>query len=111
MAASSLRVLLEFGQSSRVISTDCCESELEEFIEKELRKLDPSIKLVFDPHGKSDLKGCERPVFLQRYSPEWKQFVDVVNVREIENKDRLKAVPIKLPLNSVSFFFSNNNNY
>ena len=90
-----MQFLLEFGQSTRIITTDLGYGRLEEFLQRELRKLDSKVKLVV--RGQPDVSSFEKPVFLQRFSSEWNQYVDVTDVIEIATKDRLKAVPYKLP--------------
>lgn len=90
-------MLLEFGQSCRVLSTDVGYNKLAEYLEEELKKVNPAIKLVFDRKNPGEIKS-EKPVFLQRFSSEWQQFVDVIDVIEIANNDRLKALPIKCPI-------------
>lgn len=101
--SDSMNILLEFGQSSRVVTANGTLDELHEFLEGELKKLDPDVKLVIDSKSQYQKKSeCERPLFLQRFSSEWKQYVDVINVIEIKSGDRLKAVPFKWPANNVS---------
>ncbi len=93
-----MNLLLEFHQSSRVITADDGGDKLQEFLQRELMKLDSDIKLVIDIKSQYEKKTkSEKPVFLQRFSSEWKQFVDVIDVIEIESGDRLKAVPFKWP--------------
>ena len=74
------------GQSTRIITTDLGYDRLEEFLQKKLRKLDSKVKLVV--RGQPDVSSFEKPVFLQRFSSEWNQFVDVTYVIEIVTKDR-----------------------
>lgn len=60
--------------------------------------MDPDVKLVVDIKSKYERKtSSEKPVFLQRFSSQWNQFVDVIDAIEVESGDRLKAVPLKWP--------------
>lgn len=96
-----MNFLLEFGQSSRVITTTDSGSELAAFLDGELKKIDPDVKLVIAIKSQYEKKSkSEKTLFLQRFSSEWKQFVDVIDVIELESGDRLKAVPFKWPAGS-----------
>ena len=90
-----MNFLLEFGQSSRAITADVAADKLPEFFERELRKLDPGINLVIGIKSQQKAKPEHKVLFLQRFSKEWKQFVDVIDVIELESGDRLKSVPFK----------------
>ena len=97
--SSKFSILLEFGQSSRVIKTDIRLDE--DLLEKELQKVEPNIKLVINKQGLSS-NSKEKLIFLQRLSSQWGQYVDVDDVEEIENGDRLKALVYKHPASSCS---------
>ena len=100
MAVSSKTVLLEFRGSKRVISFNetedvilSCQSQLQSLIGSD------KVKIVTDVegfHARSQSAGghTEKAYLLQRYSKEWNEFVDVIDVLEIDDKDHLKAVPI-----------------
>ena len=98
MAGSSKTVLLEFRGSKRVIAfqnaedvIQLCQAQLQSLVCSE------KVRLVTDvEHYHASQSDSEKAYLLQRYSTEWQEFVDVLDVIEIDNKDHLKAVPIPI---------------
>lgn len=69
-------------------------------LEEQLKKTDRDIKLVLDCGAPNSPRGPE--YLLQRYSREWKDFVDVIDVIEIGDGDHLRVVPVPKLLSSPS---------
>lgn len=88
-------VLLEFQQSKRVITvpdTVIPPADLVYILETELKKVDQEIKIVLGYGSQSS--SCLGEHLLQRYSKEWQEFVDVIDVIEIDRGDHLRVVPV-----------------
>ena len=66
-------------------------------LEKELQKVAPGVKLVLG----CNVKNSRDELLLQRYSKEWEDYVDVIDVIEIDKGDRLRAVPVPVPSSVV----------
>ena len=102
-SSTSSSVLLKFGESTRVVRFSHLKlDEVEGALETELKKIDPDVKLVLgckNQHKKES--ESEKPVFMQRYSSEWQQYVDVIDVIEIDCGDKLKAVSFNWPTNTI----------
>lgn len=92
-------MLLEFRGSKRVIAFEnvedivqLCQAQLQSLVGTEKVRLVTDVEAYHANHGSSSEP--EKAYLLQRYSTEWQEFVDVIDVIEIDNKDYLKAVPI-----------------
>ena len=97
MAGSSKTVLLEFRGSKRIITFETyedvihlCQAQLQSLVGSE------KVRLVTDVENyhASQSGDPEKAYLLQRYSTEWQEFIDVLDVIEVDDKDHLKAVPI-----------------
>ena len=91
-------VLLEFrGSKRRIIYEE--DDDLIDLCEVELKKVaqNENVRLITDIQGYSKSATDERPFLLQRYSTEWREFVDVIHAIEIDDKDHLKVVPLPGP--------------
>ena len=91
-------MLLEFRGSKRVIAFEnvedivqLCQAQLQSSVGMERVRLVTDVEADHVKHGSS---GEPEAYLLQRYSTEWQEFVDVIDVIEIDNRDHLKAVPI-----------------
>ena len=99
---SSFFVLLEFGESKKQITIPNCDTDvppkdLLETLEGHLKRIYGSIRLVIDygaQSSSSESQRAEATYILQRFSREWGEFVDVIDLVEIDNGDHLKAVPL-----------------
>ena len=85
--------MLEFQESKKVVSVDTSDvvtppPDLLDVLEQELKKLNGTIKLVLEHDPDINYS---RQFLLQRYSSEWREFVDVVDIIEVDNGDHLKA--------------------
>lgn len=106
-APKSFFVLLEFGESKKQISIpnwdaeDVAPEDLLDTLEGHLKRIDGNIRLVIDYGAQSSSSESQRAgatYILQRFSREWGEFVDVLDLVEIDNGDHLKAVPLPLSL-------------
>jgi hypothetical protein len=61
--ARAMSVLLEFGEYKRAVNATS-DGNLEDFLQVELQKIDPNVKLVMDLQKYKKKEECEKPVFL-----------------------------------------------
>ena len=102
MSAQKTSVLLEFGESKKLISIPNCDADeapedLLDTLEGHLKRIDSNIRLVIDYAAQSSSSESQRAgatYILQRFSREWGEFVDVIDLVEIDSGDHLKAVPL-----------------
>ena len=85
---AEVEVLFEHDQSKRIVK---CSSELL------ARMISRALGLSEDAVGyadHSDSDSSANSLLLQRYCSKWDTFVDVNNMREVINGDRIRVIPI-----------------
>ena len=84
-------MLLEVRESKRavILRTD----GRQEAIRKAAKSVDPRIHVVFSDLSEEPIASNSLPYILQKYSPEWNEFLDVTDVDMIMNRDRLRLIP------------------
>ena len=97
-------VLLKFRESKKQINIPDCDvdeapEDLLDTLEGHLKRIDSNIRLVIDYGAQSSRNASESQragtiYILQRFSREWREFVNVIHLVEIGNGDLLKAVPL-----------------
>ena len=88
---ATVTVLVEFKDSKRTVTGKA--SEIIMKLEEEIKKLDKHVKLVVDV-DQYTAEDNAFPCLIQRYSTEWKDFVDVIDAIEIDSGDRLRVIPM-----------------
>ena len=92
-------LLFECENSKRTIKCSCTTSNLPSILERELKKIvGDSAKLVLDITQHTSTTGY----LLQRYSIEWKDYVDVVDPNDILTRDKLRVVELASKESDVS---------
>ena len=86
MATQRISLLLEFRKSKRLLKCSQ-EDNILNLCENELKPItgDCNVQLVTDVEGYRRTPD-DKPYLLQRYSSEWQEFVDVIDVIEIGDK-------------------------
>ena len=94
-------LLFECENSKRTIKCSCTTSTLSSILERELKKIvGDNAKLVLDiTEHTSTTISC---YLLQRYSFEWKDYVDVVDPIEVLTRDKLRVVKLASKESDVS---------
>lgn len=88
-------MLLEFEKSKSLVSLRKPPDDLKDILEERLRRIDDQIRLVVDYRCQEEATtGENRLYLLQRWSKEWSEFIDVIDMIEIDNGDHLKVVPV-----------------
>lgn len=88
-----MEVLFQFGDSKRLLNPTSADS-LAQLIVEELSKFDPSA-LILEPgcsSTKSSLRG-NNYYLVQKWSTKWNDFVDLLDLNEVEDGDKLTAIP------------------
>lgn len=94
-----MEILFEFRGSRRHI-TVAGSGAVTEIVAQELQKLGRRNAQVFA--ADADLSEARGPVYLlQVWCPQWETYVDVRDVRDVEDGDRLAVAPLPKPQSAV----------
>ena len=89
-----LEVLIELQESKRAIKLTSDPFNRVEEIRNGLKLIDPVIHVELGVAAEGTApQPNTAPFILQRYCPEWGNYLDITNVDEIQHRDRLRVIP------------------
>ena len=88
-----LEVLVEIQESKRAIKLSSDLVNRVEEIRDALKLIDPVIHVELGVGAEGIPQPNTAPFILQRYCPEWDNYLDIVNAEEIQHRDRLRVIP------------------
>jgi len=86
-----INVLLELQESKQTVTLRV--EDRQAAIRNAVKSVDPRIHVVFSRMEDAPSPPNSVPYILQKYSMEWNDFLDVVDMDEILHRDRLRVVP------------------
>ena len=88
-----LEVLVEIQESKRAIKLSSDLVNRVEEIRDALKLIDPVIHVELGVGAEGIPQPNTAPFILQRYCPEWDNYLDIINAEEIQHRDRLRVIP------------------
>ena len=84
-------VLFQFGDSKRVLKSTSADSLGQQILE-ELVVFDPKALIVEPGYSKPMVRG-NNYYLVQKWSKKWNDFVDLLDLNEVEDGDKLTVIP------------------